>query len=213
MRTLILTTLALSLSLPAIAATPPSAKQITAWAPADVQEMGVQVENVVPVALPNSEQAYLASVSYENAGRNFQAGYLLVRPALKQARTVEGFGGQYNKIRLLDDYGSSQSVVIIGGAGSGQGSSAGSYALVAFEGWEPRTLYSAEEQDNTGNCGPEVQRECAGNRVFLNVFSVGGPGGRIGLVVTDVKYTSADMESANEYTQTSQLVFVEHPAY
>lgn len=213
MRTLIVITLALSLSLPVLAATAPSASQITAWAPAEVQQMGVQVENVVPVALPNREQAYLASVSYENAGRNFQAGYLLVRPALKQARALEGFGGQYNKIRLLDDYGSSQSVVIIGGAGSGQGTSAGSYSLVAFEGWEPRTLYSAGEQDNSGNCGPEVQRECAGNRVFLNVFSVDGPGGKIGIVVTDVKYTSADMDSPDKYSQESQLVFVEHPAY
>ncbi|MCO8164669.1 hypothetical protein NRB16_21245 [Pseudomonas sp. LJDD11] len=213
MRTLIVATFALSLSLPILGATPPSAKQITAWAPAEVQQMGVQVENVVPVALPNNEQAYLASVSYENAGRNFQAGYLLVRPTLKQARALEDFGGQYNKIRLLDDYGSSQSVLIIGGAGSGQGSSAGSYSLVAFEGWEPRTLYSAGEQDNTGNCGPEVQRECWGNRVFLNVFSVGGPGGRIGLVVTNVKYTSVDMESPHQYTQESQLVFVDHPAY
>jgi hypothetical protein len=38
------------------------------------------------VKLISGEEAYLSGVSFENAGRNFWAGYVLTRPKLKQAR-------------------------------------------------------------------------------------------------------------------------------
>lgn len=192
--------------------TPPSSTQIAAWSPEEVNEMGPTIERLLPVTLKSGEQAYLASVSYENAGRNFWAGYLLVRPHIGEARPLEEFGGQYNQIRTLDDYSDSHSAVIIGGAGSGQGSSQSSYALVVFDGWSPRILFSTSESDNSGNCGVYVERDCEGNDVFINVFEGDSTSKRIGLAVTNVKYRSPDLETTPyQYSHESQLVFVENP--
>lgn len=192
--------------------TPPSSTQIAAWSPEEVNEMGPTIERLLPVTLKSGEQAYLASVSYENAGRNFWAGYLLVRPHIGEARPLEEFGGQYNQIRTLDDYSDSHSAVIIGGAGSGQGSSQSSYALVVFDGWSPRILFSTSESDNSGNCGAYVERDCEGNDVFINVFEGDSTSKRIGLAVTNVKYRSPDLETTPyQYSHESQLVFVENP--
>lgn len=192
--------------------TPPSSTQIAAWSPEEINEMGPTIERLLPVTLKGGEQAYLASVSYENAGRNFWAGYLLVRPHVGEARPLEEFGGQYNQIRTLDDYSDSHSAVIIGGAGSGQGSSESSYALVVFDGWSPRILFSTSESDNSGNCGAYVERDCEGNDVFINVFEGDSTSKRIGLAVTNVKYRSPDLETTPyQYSHESQLVFVENP--
>lgn len=192
--------------------TPPSSTQIAAWSPEEVNEMGPTIERLLPVTLKSGEQAYLASVSYENAGRNFWAGYLLVRPHIGEARPLEEFGGQYNQIRTLDDYSDSHSAVIIGGAGSGQGSSESSYALVVFDGWSPKILFSTSESDNSGNCGAYVERDCEGNDVFINVFEGDSTSKRIGLAVTNVKYRSPDLETTPyQYSHESQLVFVENP--
>jgi len=192
--------------------TPPSSTQIAAWSPEEINEMGPTIERLLPVTLKGGEQAYLASVSYENAGRNFWAGYLLVRPHIGEARPLEEFGGQYNQIRTLDDYSDSHSAVIIGGAGSGQGSSQSSYALVVFDGWSPRILFSTSESDNSGNCGAYVERDCEGNDVFINVFEGDSTSKRIGLAVTNVKYHSPDLETTPyQYSHESQLVFVENP--
>lgn len=192
--------------------TPPSSTQIAAWSPEEINEMGPTIERLLPVTLKGGEQAYLASVSYENAGRNFWAGYLLVRPHIGEARPLEEFGGQYNQIRTLDDYSDSHSAVIIGGAGSGQGSSESSYALVVFDGWSPRILFSTSESDNSGNCGAYVERDCEGNDVFINVFEGDSTSKRIGLAVTNVKYHSPDLETTPyQYSHESQLVFVENP--
>lgn len=192
--------------------TPPSSTQIAAWSPEEINEMGPTIERLLPVTLKSGEQAYLASVSYENAGRNFWAGYLLVRPHIGEARPLEEFGGQYNQIRTLDDYSDSHSAVIIGGAGSGQGSSESSYALVVFDGWSPRILFSTSESDNSGNCGAYVERDCEGNDVFINVFEGDSTSKRIGLAVTNVKYRSPDLETTPyQYSHESQLVFVENP--
>lgn len=212
MRSLV-TTLAFSAAFSAFAApTPPSSTQIAAWSPEDINEMGPTIQKLLPVTLKGGEQAYLASVSYENAGRNFWAGYLLVRPDIGEARPLEEFGGQYNQIRTLDDYSDSHSAVIIGGSGSGQGSSESSYSLVVFDGWSAKTLFSASESDNSGNCGAYVERDCEGNDVFINLFEGDSNSKRIGLAVTNVKYHSPDIETTPyEYSHESELVFVENP--
>lgn len=214
MRSQLTAALAFSAAASAFAAppTPPSSTQIAAWSPEEINEQGPTIEKLLPVRLKGGEQAYLASVSYENAGRNFWAGYLLVRPEIGEARPLEEFGGQYNQIRTLDDYSDSHSAVIIGGAGSGQGSSEASYALVVFDGWSPKTLFTASESDNSGNCGAYVERDCEGNDVFINVFEGDSTSKRIGLAVTNVKYRSPDPETTPyEYSHESQLVFVENP--
>lgn len=196
----------------AAAPTPPSSTQIAAWSPEEVNEMGPTIQKLLPVTLKGGEQAYLASVAYENAGRNFWAGYLLVRPQIGETRPLEEFGGQYNQIRTLDDYSDSHSAVIIGGSGSGQGSSASSYSLVVFDGWSTTALFTASESDNTGNCGTYVERDCEGNNVFINVFEGDSNSKHIGLAVTNVKYHSPDAETTPyKYSHESELVFVENP--
>jgi hypothetical protein len=192
--------------------TPPSQAQIAAWSPAEINEMGPSIDRLLPVTLRSGEQAYLASVSYENAGRNFWAGYLLVRPQIGEARPLDEFGGQYNQIRTLDEYSASHSAVIIGGAGSGQGTVESSYSLVVFDGWSANTLYSASESDNSGNCGADVERYCTGNKVFINVFEGDGNSKRVGLLVSNLKYSSPDIETTPyQYSHESEILFLDNP--
>jgi hypothetical protein len=51
------------------------------------------------VKLISGEEAYLSGVSFENAGRNFWAGYVNP-PKLKQARILKEFGGQSNSFKV-----------------------------------------------------------------------------------------------------------------
>ncbi|AEB58447.1 hypothetical protein [Ectopseudomonas mendocina] len=192
--------------------TPPSPTQIAAWSPEEINEMGPSIDKLLPITLKGGEQAYLASVSYENAGRNFWAGYLLVRPQIGEARPLDEFGGQYNQIRTLDEYSTSHSAVIIGGAGSGQGTSESSYSLVVFDGWAVKTLFSASESDNSGNCGAYVERDCSGNRVFINVFEGDANSKRVGLLVSNLQYSSPDIEATPyEYSQETEILFLDNP--
>ena len=46
----------------------------------------IQIDSTETVKLISGEEAYLSGVSFENAGRNFWAGYVLTRPKLKQGR-------------------------------------------------------------------------------------------------------------------------------
>ena len=200
------------LSFPALASdpTPPSVEQINEWSSSAINDLGPQVVNVVPVTLKGGEQAFLAAVEYQRAGRNFWAGYLLVRPSLREARALDEFGGQYNGIQLVDPHLPSQSAVIMGRATSGQGISESSYSVVVFDGWTAESLYTVEESDNSGECGAVVGRKCSGNRVFLNVFSGLADGPSIGLVATSVRYSSPDIEiTPYTYRVESELVFLE----
>lgn len=204
--------LTLLIALPVMAAVPPTVEQIKAWAPAEQVALGITVNKLVPVTLIGGERAYLASVNYEEAGRNFWAGYLLVRPVLQQARALEEFGGQYNEITLLEPYAENQEVVIIGGAGSGQGIVERSYSVVAFEGWTVKSLYSVSESDNSGNCGEVMKTYCKGNDVFINTLSGPLPAGTLGLVVTDVSYSSPDLETtAAKFSHETKVLFIDNP--
>jgi len=174
----------------------PSVEQIVRWLPAD---QAVEVEQIQPLTLIDGEQAYLASVSFPDAGRNFWAGYVLVRPALQQAQVLEGYGGQYNGVILSGDL-----PVIIGGAGSGQGVVEASYSAVVFDGWQPVEMYRVEESDNSGNCGEGTA--CEGKRVFLNFVQVGGSDS-LRLSVTEVSYSSTgDDDPEPRATTRSELV-------
>jgi hypothetical protein len=174
--------------------------------------MGVTINKLVPVTIAGGEQAYLASVDYKESSRNGWAGYLLVRPLLKQARALDEFGGQYNDITPLDRYSPSQSALIIGASGSGQGTSESTYSLVAFDGWATKSLYSVTESDNSGSCGAYVERYCKGNNVFINVLSTPAPAGKLALAITNVSYSSPDLETvAPVISQEVQVVFVDDP--
>lgn len=46
-------------------------------------QQAIQIDHTEKVKLISGEEAYLSGVSFENAGRNFWAGYVLTRPKLK----------------------------------------------------------------------------------------------------------------------------------
>lgn len=209
---LTLPAIGLLVSLPALAATPPSIEEILAWVPADKVVMGITIDQLVPVTVVGGEQAYLASVSYKEAARNGWAGYLLVRPLLKQARALDEFGGQYNGITPLDTYSPSQSALVIGTAGSGQGTSGSTYSLVEFDGWTVNTIYSVSESDNSGSCGADVEKYCKGNNVFINVLSTPAPTGKLAIAITNISYSSPDLDTVKPViSQEVQVVFVDDP--
>lgn len=204
--------LSLLAALPVLAATPPTVEQVKAWTPAEQAAMGVNINKLVPITLLGGEQAYLASVSYSEAPRNYWAGYLLIRPALQQARPLDEFGGQYNEITPLEPYAESQKVVLIGAAGSGQGTSESSYSVVTFSGWAPKSLYSASGSDNSGMCGQMSETYCKGNNVFINALTGPVPVGKLGLVVTDVSYSSPDLETTPaKFTHETQVIIIDKP--
>lgn len=208
----ILTGFGLLMSLSAFSSEAPSVAQIKSWAPPEQAAMGISVDLLVPVTLRGGEQAYLASVSYKESMRNGWAGYLLVRPLLKQARSLDEFGGQYNGITPLNSYEPSQSAVIIGTSASGQGTSESSYSLVAFDGWDVKSLYSASESDNSGSCGMYSERYCKGNNVFINALTIPAPVGKLAIAVTNVSYSSPDLETTEaKISNDIKIVFVEDP--
>ena len=53
----------------------------------------IVIDHTQAVTLLSGELAYLSGVSFENAGRNFWAGYILTRPELKQSQILTAFGG------------------------------------------------------------------------------------------------------------------------
>jgi len=175
----------------------PTAEQIVQWLPED---QVTEVEEIHPLTLKGGEQAYLASVNFPDAGRNFWAGYVLARPALKEARVLEEFGGQYNGVTP-----GGGPLALIGSAGSGQGTSEATYSVVVFEGWAAKRLYSISESDNSGNCGYDG-RPCEGSQVFLHFVPVIGSGASY-LSVTEVRYSSTgDEDPAPKVTTRSELV-------
>ena len=185
-----------------VQAATPTAEQIVQWLPED---QVVEVEEIHPLTLKGGEQAYLVSVSFPDAGRNFWAGYVLARPALNDAQVLEGFGGQYNGVTL-----GGGPLAIIGSSGSGQGTSEATYALVAFDGWQARELYSVSESDNSGNCGYD-DKPCEGNQVFLHFVHVGGADS-LRLSVTDVSYRAkGDDDPAPQVETRSELVRIALP--
>ncbi|MFM6905029.1 MAG: hypothetical protein ACKOUU_03040, partial [Acinetobacter tjernbergiae] len=83
----------------------------------------IQIDSTEAVKLISGEEAYLSGVSFENAGRNFWAGYVLTRPKLKQARILKEFGGQSNSFKVHPTVykGKPIQLIEIESAGSGQG--------------------------------------------------------------------------------------------
>lgn len=202
----------LLVALPTSAATPPTFEHLKAWAPAEQVALGISVNDLVPVTLLGGEQAYLASVSYQKAPRNFWAGYLLVRPRLQRARALEDFGGHYNEITPLEPSSESQRVVLVGSAASGQGYSERIYSVVTFDGWNAKSLYRVSESDNSGHCGQLAETHCKGNTVFINVLTEGVPADKLALVVTDVHYSSPDFETtAARFTHYTKVVLLPKP--
>ena len=193
--------LGLALSNTAFSASP-SAVQISKWIDTTVGK--VELSNITQIKLENGEEAYLASAEFPDHGRNFWAGYVLARPALKRAMVLEGFGGQFNKISIVRGYGTT--VLVLGSAGSGQGYFEQALHVVTFNGWKARVAHSAKMSNNFGVCGYDMGNSCKGNEVFLNPLDT-GRANTVSIVETIVNQEGKDQESLTSTVGAKILSF------
>lgn len=136
----------------------------------------IHIDSTEAVKLISGEEAYLSSVSFENAGRNFWAGYVLTRPKLKQARILKEFGGQSNSFKVHSTMykGKPIELVEIESAGSGQGTVETTKSLVYFTQWTSKLIIEVEESSYDGRydekLGAEDCRTGRDNSGYLNVM-------------------------------------------
>lgn len=136
----------------------------------------ILIDHTEKVKLVSSEEAYLSSVSFENAGRNFWAGYVLTRPKLKQSRILKEFGGQSNSFKVYPTVYKSKPIQLIEfeSAGSGQGTVESSNSLVYFTQWTSKLITEVEESSYDGRydekLGAEDCRTGRDNSGYLNVM-------------------------------------------
>ena len=171
----------LSSSLSVVHAAIPSDKTIISWitnlqdSNANPQQ-AIQIDHTEKLKLISGEEAYLSAVSFENAGRNFWAGYVLTRPKLKQAKILKEFGGQSNTFKVHPTMykGKPIELVEIESAGSGQGMVESSKSLVYFTQWTSKLITEVEESSYDGRydekLGAEDCRTGRDNSGYLNVM-------------------------------------------
>ncbi|ENW81932.1 hypothetical protein F909_01621 [Acinetobacter sp. ANC 3929] len=159
----------------------PSDKTIMSWI-TNFQDsnasppQAIQIDSTEAVKLISGEEAYLSGVSFENAGRNFWAGYVLTRPKLKQARILKEFGGQSNSFTVHSTVykGKPIQLVEIESAGSGQGTVESSKSLVYLNQWTSKLIAEVEESSYEGRyddkLGAEDCRTGRDNSGYLNVM-------------------------------------------
>ena len=124
-------------------------------------KQAIEIDHTQAITLRTGEHAYLSGVIFENAGRNFWAGYILTRPKLKQSRILPDFGGQSNTFRVhAYPYNKkSMSLTEIESAGSGQGEVSSGIDLVYFDGWEGKILTSIESSSYFGRYDEKLGEE------------------------------------------------------
>ena len=137
----------------------------------------ILIDHTEKVKLVSGEEAYLSGVSFENAGRNFWAGYVLTRPKLKQARILKTFGGQSNTFKIHSTVykGKPVDLVEIESAGSGQGTVESRKSLVYLSPWNTRLITEVRESSYAGRYDDKLNAEdCrtgSDDTGYLNVMS------------------------------------------
>ncbi|WHP05319.1 MULTISPECIES: hypothetical protein [Acinetobacter] len=137
----------------------------------------ILIDHTEKVKLVSGEEAYLSGVSFENAGRNFWAGYVLTRPKLKQAKILKEFGGQSNTFKIHSTVykGKPVDLVEIESAGSGQGTVESSKSLVYLSQWNTRLITEVQESSYAGRYDEKLDAEdCrtgSDDTGYLNVMS------------------------------------------
>lgn len=162
------------------------------------------ITDIKPIILTGNEQAYLASAEYPDQGRNFVNGYVLYRPSQKKAMRIEGYGGQSNKIVGIYSY--DPSVAHIESAGSGQGYFTTVHNLVTFDGWNVKELYSAKDENNSGNCGISEQLDkCYDSETLISYSEILSTPNTHYIVVTNINQTGPETD-AMESTYKTELI-------
>lgn len=213
MRTILLKAIvasgSLSISTLCLAASP-TQQQIIGWL-INPKESSAHPANAINISrseeilLLSGEKAFISAVEYENAGRNFWAGYILTRPALKQSKILP-FGGQSNTFIIHSHYSKGKPVNIIEftSAGSGQGASQRSKTLTVINGWNIKTLREGEEGSYDGRYDDKLgEIDCKtgfNNHVYFNVMEYDPF-----IVETTVNIDPCGNGSAKDYKVRTQL--------
>ena len=162
-------------------ATVPTDKTIISWI-TNLQDsnanppQAIHIDSTEAVKLISGEEAYLSSVSFDNAGRNFFFFFVLTRPKLKQARILKEFGGQSNSFKVHSTVykGKPIQLIEIESAGSGQGTVETTKSLVYFTQWTSKLITEVEESSYDGRydekLGAEDCRTGRDNSGYLNVM-------------------------------------------
>lgn len=156
----------------------PSQDQILSWV--SNHKDGTSLKNATvfdtqAFNLIGGEEAYISSVEFPEAGRNFTRGFILTRPKLSQSQILS-FGGQSNLYKKHHIYYKDKSYDLIEfeSAGSGQGTMASDVTLTYFKGWQATKIVEAESYSDPGRYNDKLgQEDCkTGTQLtgFLNVL-------------------------------------------
>ncbi len=167
----------------------------------------IEITNTTPIKFANGDVGYISSAYTEQAARNFHSNYIVTIPSQKKSIILSAkYGGQYNQIEVIADLPGG-TVLIIGAAGSGQGSYQLHRYIVRFNSLEDVTvLHKATNSANTGNCGTEVHRLCRSREVFFNTLGVNQQNA-LPILETVAEYLGAEPEEMLLSTSCKQLVF------
>lgn len=116
----------------------PSSEIITSWWKKK-SNVGINVDNVKQIGLLNHEVAFIASATFDDAGRNGMFGAVLIRPTLQEVHDLRESVGSEFEIYDLDNDGVSEVVTKV--SGSGQGTEIGDKLIVLFDEWNPVVLH------------------------------------------------------------------------
>ncbi|AXE32092.1 hypothetical protein DK842_20640 [Chromobacterium phragmitis] len=182
----------------------PSKAQVGRWL-GDVGK--IELGPMHAVALKGGEKGYVIEAEFPEQGRNFMQGYVLARPARAKAIVLDGYGGQTSDVGMIARDDRKGDMLVLGSAGSGQGSYGHAQYVVVLDGWKPRVLFKAEEDSNYGDCGYDG-KPCEGSQVFLNVLD--GDNGKIQVAVTTVRHSGLD-EKRMKSSVSAKIVTLSHP--
>ncbi|NNH79211.1 hypothetical protein HLH17_16460 [Acinetobacter sp. ANC 5380] len=127
------------------------------------------------ITLLDGEEAYLSGVEFEDAPRNSWAGYILIRPKIRQSKILP-YGGQSNSYRIHNTYYKDNpiNVIEINSASSGQGNIDGVKYMVVFKGFQAQELAMGDVSSTTGEYIDELNdTDCkTGDNIqtFFNVM-------------------------------------------
>lgn len=169
---------------------------------------GVKIVDTKKITLENGESAILGSVESPDGTRNSWATYVLARPSIKKAILLENYGGQTNSIKVLNQNTlEGPSIIVVGNAESGQGISYIKHSVISIDGWNAIELYTVEDYDNLGNCGPEAysERECEASETFLDISTYNNDSTKPVLIQTRINHKGQSSETMKAEVSTTMI--------
>ncbi len=156
--------LSLLMGVPAFAVGPadraPTHSQIMKWwKPGDTYkpDEAMEIGDVQLVRLVNGEKAFAGSVTFPYRGYCCNAGILLIRPVLQEAREIRLLNlAGVDEVTDIDRDGISE--VVTSASFGRHGFSGGEKTILHFDGWRPIVLHKQSFGDNFGDCGKEFER-------------------------------------------------------